>query len=328
MAADTVWDLETPQTAVLLQHRDVVALNRWLHAALVDAHATERTLAVVTPPWSVLTLSAAQALRAYGARWVVDARDDLFDGSSGARLEWDGGRFTEAGSLHPGYLPSDDPWALHVAAEAVHPYDTAEVGALTSAVFRAAGLGPPEGYGVLEPVDAPYTVGGVGRLVDAYAPRPATITAVSAAGDALITARQVDSGTLESTEILAGAPTPLERDALTDFTRDVLTAGAQVARLGYRRAADGRYLSARRAGPTLPAALVVTRNRLPGLTDDELLALGPGIALIEVPVPALRVTWDVDPDHTLAGSQAVVQCRRLLAALTDAAGTLAPATVL
>ncbi len=92
---------------------------------------------------------------------------------------------------------------------------------------------------------------------------------------------------------------PVGGDVVERFLGRAGAAGAEVALLGYHRASPDGYVPSRLTGPTLPAALRLSRARFPSLGEDEARRLGgPGARLDE---EALRVTWSLSP--SLDGQQ-------------------------
>lgn len=296
---DSPCDLVTGRSAVLLSSRPVVALTQWLVAAYRFASGSGLRLVVLTPPGSVLTLSALGFLERLQCLWAVDHGEVTLDGRTGQVLAWDGEEFTGTGDYHPLFAPhGDESWAVAVTVEAVHPYDDAtRIGALAAAAYAAAGLRRPLGHGVVEPLDRDFDVEEITRHAKEVSPAPSMISVASVDGDGTVTTIPQPVGLVERVEILAAADEPLAREALEEFAAGVLAAGAQLGTLGYRRAVAGRLQPPRLTGPTLPAAFVITRDRVPDLSGPDLLRLAePDGVLLDGPVPALRVCYDTDWD--------------------------------
>lgn len=93
-AAQPAVDVLTPNVAVVIMDRPVVAMTAWLSDAFRAAAAAERGLQIVTPPGTLLSPAVLANMPEWPSRWVVqDAREGYYDGLSGAVLRWQEGMF-------------------------------------------------------------------------------------------------------------------------------------------------------------------------------------------------------------------------------------------
>ncbi|WP_131732350.1 DUF6177 family protein [Actinomadura formosensis] len=99
-------DALTDQAMVVLQDRPVVPLSAWLDRALADCAETGRTLQLVTPLDSRLTLPLRTAASGTGVQWIVRNGDGYYEGLTGRPMKWGGATFVpvpEARDYAPGY---------------------------------------------------------------------------------------------------------------------------------------------------------------------------------------------------------------------------------
>ncbi|WP_329519284.1 DUF6177 family protein [Spirillospora sp. NBC_01491] len=151
-------DALTDQAMVVLQDRPVVPLSPWLSQAMDDCGGTGRTLQLVTPLDSRLSLPLRTAATGEDVHWVVRHGDGYYEGLTGRPLRWSGGTFApipEARDYAPGFTTRP----------------TAPIGAQLTLVYRtkhgpAGGIGgpverllqlltgkPPAGLGAAEPLE-------------------------------------------------------------------------------------------------------------------------------------------------------------------------------
>ncbi|TDC74271.1 hypothetical protein E1285_43575 [Actinomadura sp. 7K507] len=91
---------------VVLQDRPLVPLSAWMNKALGDCVASGRTLQVVTPLASRLSLPLRSAAAGKEVQWVVRDGDGYYEGLTGRPLKWSGGTFVpvpEARDYAPGF---------------------------------------------------------------------------------------------------------------------------------------------------------------------------------------------------------------------------------
>ncbi|UED88669.1 DUF6177 family protein [Streptomyces profundus] len=82
----------TRLTASVTQDRPVVGVSDWLLNALdaVEASVPRRTLYLLTPPGTRLTLPLYEMLAGHALRWLIPDGDHFYDGRSGLLLSWQG----------------------------------------------------------------------------------------------------------------------------------------------------------------------------------------------------------------------------------------------
>lgn len=99
-------DALTDQAMVVLQDRPLVPLSAWLNRAFADCAAGGRTLQLVTPLDSRLSLPLRTAASGQDVQWVVRNGDGYYEGLTGRPLKWNGGTFVpvpEARDYAPGF---------------------------------------------------------------------------------------------------------------------------------------------------------------------------------------------------------------------------------
>ncbi|MEW2355411.1 DUF6177 family protein [Spirillospora sp. NPDC029432] len=99
-------DVLTDQAMVVLQDRPVVPLTAWLAETLADCGETGRTLQLVTPLDSRLSLPLRAAAAGSGMQWVVRDGTGYYEGLTGRPLQWSDGTFVpvpEARDYAPGF---------------------------------------------------------------------------------------------------------------------------------------------------------------------------------------------------------------------------------
>ncbi|MDL4814878.1 DUF6177 family protein [Actinomadura opuntiae] len=89
----SIVDALTDQAMVVLQDRPVVALSAWLNRALGECAGTGRTLQLVTPLGSRLSLPLRSAASGAELQWVVRDGDGYYEGLTGRPLKWGGAAF-------------------------------------------------------------------------------------------------------------------------------------------------------------------------------------------------------------------------------------------
>jgi hypothetical protein len=99
-------DALTDQAMVVLQDRPLVALAAWLVDALDDCAGSGRTLQLVTPLDSRLSLPLRTVVAGQHAQWVVRDGEGYYEGLTGRPMQWSGGTFVpvpEARDYAPGF---------------------------------------------------------------------------------------------------------------------------------------------------------------------------------------------------------------------------------
>ncbi|MGW0731717.1 DUF6177 family protein [Streptomyces sp. NPDC002851] len=163
-------DVLTDRAAVILTERPRIALTTGLSDALRTATTSGRTLQIVTPPHTRLTLPMRAALASSPHRWIVNPNtSDYFDGLTGAELHWQEGRFaptrTGDGTIptSPAFTADEsatDPGErqLILSLHTCHTPDASLVlgGALETCWQHLTGA-PPAGWSTAEPVNLPWS---------------------------------------------------------------------------------------------------------------------------------------------------------------------------
>ncbi|WP_240808623.1 DUF6177 family protein, partial [Actinomadura geliboluensis] len=154
-------DALTDQAMVVLQDRPVVPLSAWLNKALADCAETGRTLQLVTPLESRLTLPLRTAASGDGAQWIVRNGDGYYEGLTGRPMRWGGGTFVpvpEARDYAPGFTTR--PTApIGAQLTLVYRIRHAAEGDLAGTIERLLQLLTgkyPAGLGPAEPLEHPW----------------------------------------------------------------------------------------------------------------------------------------------------------------------------
>ncbi|MFG3282254.1 DUF6177 family protein [Streptomyces sp. NPDC048111] len=164
-------DIQNDRVSIVVQDRPVIALTTWISNALAEAAAQGRSLQLVTPPTSRLTVPARAALALGPHRWVVQHPETgYYDGLRGTQLHWSGGAFTEAvgsdGTPHASEsftATADAPTPegecrLTLSLRTIHPA-TADLllGGALEAAWQHLTSAPPTGWATAEPVNLPWS---------------------------------------------------------------------------------------------------------------------------------------------------------------------------
>ncbi|WP_231329653.1 DUF6177 family protein [Actinomadura graeca] len=102
----SIVDAMTDRAMVVLQDRPVVPLSAWLARAVADCVGSGRTLQLVTPLDSRLSLPLRTTAAGTGVLWVVRNGDGYYEGLTGRPLKWSGAAFVpvpEARDYAPGF---------------------------------------------------------------------------------------------------------------------------------------------------------------------------------------------------------------------------------
>ncbi|WP_344591273.1 DUF6177 family protein [Actinomadura vinacea] len=154
-------DVLTDQAMVLLQDRPVVPLTTWMADAIGDCAESGRTLQLVTPLDSRLSLPLRVVASGPGVQWVVRNADGYYEGLTGRPLQWSGGTFMpvpEARDYAPGFTTRP---TAPIGAQLSLTYRLrhGSGGALGGPVQRLLQLltgKAPAGWGPAEPLQHPW----------------------------------------------------------------------------------------------------------------------------------------------------------------------------
>lgn len=153
-------DALTDQAMVVLQDRPVVPLSPWLSRVLAECAAGGRTLQLVTPLESRLSLPLRTATAGAAAQWVVRDGDGYYEGLSGRPLKWTGATFVpvpEARDYAPGFTTRP---GAPIGSQLTLVYRTRHGdGDLAGPIERLMQLltgKPPAGLGHAEPLEHPW----------------------------------------------------------------------------------------------------------------------------------------------------------------------------
>ncbi|WP_233526206.1 DUF6177 family protein [Actinomadura spongiicola] len=154
-------DALTDQAMVVLQDRPLVPLTAWLNKAVGDCAASDRTLQLVTPLASRLSLPLRTAASGKEMQWVVRDGDGYYEGLTGRPLKWNGGTFVpvpEARDYSPGFTTRP---TAPIGSQLTIVYRTRHgaEGHLSGPVERLLQLltgKNPGGLGASEPLEHPW----------------------------------------------------------------------------------------------------------------------------------------------------------------------------
>lgn len=314
--ADPPADMVNEAVAVLVQSRPVVALTPWLVNNHVWAQAHDRQFVLLTPAATELTLAAWSYLQNTDAAWVVDAGDSMFHGLVGLEVEWSGVAFELTERVHPAFTPAaGDRWHVLVEAETTHPYtDSARIGAFSRDLLASVGLQAPARQGLMEPPEAAFDVAELTTYARTLSPRPSRFVLQGPGWEAVCEAVPQPVGVVERLTVSATpGPEPLGGPILDGFLDRARDVGAETALLGYRRAGAEGQVPSRLTGPTVPAALHLSRRRFPSLSDGEARRVGGPAAMLDD--SALQVSWSLEAAEDEPESNPAVQLVTLLDAV-------------
>ncbi|MCW2525651.1 MAG: hypothetical protein JWM76_511 [Pseudonocardiales bacterium] len=282
-------DLVTERTVLVLSQRQIVGLSSWLVDALVESARGERTLVIVTPPTSRLTLALRTMVSDGFVGWAVRSNGSFYDGLRGVPLTFDGVAFSDAGDQAvPIFLDNEPPqcWQLLVTASVEHraAVQTRLGGALEQLAGELTGVAPT-GWGVHEPISQPWDCASLTTLARRRMPDETRFNVVGAGVIATLQADRTDRGVEENFLALVDVGT-LDRPA-TDFVapaRAALTALANSHTLGFAMV----HLRPGRTDLTSPAT--VEPGIVPiGMVIGPRAVRGLGRAMLEAaPIPAPR----------------------------------------
>ncbi|WP_344957259.1 DUF6177 family protein [Actinomadura miaoliensis] len=154
----SIVDALTDQAMVVLQDRPLVALHAWLAESLDDCAASGRTLQLVTPIDTRLSLPLRSVVAGRTAQWVVRDGDGYYEGLTGRPLQWDGATFVpvpEARDYAPGFTtrPTAPIGAqLALVYRSQHGPGDETLGGAADHLLRLLTGRPPAGWGAAEPL--------------------------------------------------------------------------------------------------------------------------------------------------------------------------------
>lgn len=152
LTADTL----TPRAAVLIQDQPVVAFRPWLASALWECDRARRSLQIVTPATTRLSLPLRLVLGGHST-WIAGSPGEGYhDGLSGVPVRWDGAAFAPvpgARDYAPGYLTRPaGPLGTHLILTFRVRYGWGEpLGGALELIHRVLFGRPPLGWGTAEP---------------------------------------------------------------------------------------------------------------------------------------------------------------------------------
>ncbi|TQM67218.1 hypothetical protein FHX41_0823 [Actinomadura hallensis] len=154
-------DALTDQAMVVLQDRPLVPLSAWLNKALGDCAASGRTLQLVTPLESRLSLPLRTAASGNDLQWVVRHGDGYYEGLTGRPLKWGGATFVpvpEARDYAPGYTTRP---TAPIGAQLTLVYRTrhgaeGDLGGPVERLMHLLTGKPPGALGPAEPLEHPW----------------------------------------------------------------------------------------------------------------------------------------------------------------------------
>ncbi|WUH98118.1 DUF6177 family protein [Spirillospora sp. NBC_00431] len=154
-------DALTDQAMVVLQDRPLVPLSGWLAKALGDCAASGRTLQLVTPLDSRLSLPLRTAASGNEAQWVVRNGDGYYEGLTGRPLKWSGTTFVpvpEARDYAPGFTTRP---SAPIGSQLTLVYRTrhgaeGDLGGPVERLLQLLTGKPPSALGASEPLEHPW----------------------------------------------------------------------------------------------------------------------------------------------------------------------------
>ncbi|WP_262402779.1 DUF6177 family protein [Actinomadura sp. CNU-125] len=102
----SIVDALTDRAMVVLQDRPLVPLTPWLASTIAECTESGRTLQLVTPLETRLSLPLRTAAEGDTVHWIVRNGDGYYEGLTGRPFKWDGGTFVpvpEARDYAPGF---------------------------------------------------------------------------------------------------------------------------------------------------------------------------------------------------------------------------------
>ncbi|WP_242891238.1 DUF6177 family protein [Actinomadura litoris] len=154
-------DALTDQAMVVLQDRPVIPLSGWLARAVADCAESGRTLQLLTPLDSRLSLPLRTVAAGADLQWVVRHGDGYYEGLTGRPLKWDGATFVpvpEARDYAPGFTTRPTA-AIGSQLTLVYRIRHGAQGDLGGPVERLLQLltgKQPAGLGPAEPLEHPW----------------------------------------------------------------------------------------------------------------------------------------------------------------------------
>ncbi|MFI0410745.1 DUF6177 family protein [Actinomadura sp. 3N508] len=154
-------DALTDQAMVVLQDRPLVPLSAWLNNALGDCTASGRTLQLVTPLDSRLSLPLRTVAAGNEMQWVVRNGDGYYEGLTGRPLKWSGTTFVpvpEARDYAPGFTTRP---SARIGSQLTLVYRTkhgpeGDLGGPVERLLQLLTGKPPGALGATEPLEHPW----------------------------------------------------------------------------------------------------------------------------------------------------------------------------
>ncbi|MFC6880054.1 MULTISPECIES: DUF6177 family protein [Actinomadura] len=151
-------DAQTDEAMVVLQDRPVVPLSGWLSEAVDGCAESGRTLQLVTPLASRLSLPLRTAATGAGVQWVVRDGDGYYEGLTGRPLRWSGATFVpvpEARDYAPGFTtrPTAPIGAQLTLVYRIRQGADADLGGPVERLLQLLTGKPPAGLGATEPLE-------------------------------------------------------------------------------------------------------------------------------------------------------------------------------
>lgn len=252
VAAQPAIDLVTRLTAVVMQDRPVVGISRWLQDALMAVLASDpaRTLYLITPAHTRLTLPLYELLASQPVRWLVPYGEHYFDARTGTALRWTGRapdvlredtrdyrEMTDAqgeavvaaewNDTREAYLASGAFGAtaerrLSLQIRTRHePTADLLLGGAVEAAWRVLTGGPPAGWGTAEPVGNPWSRQELTDLARGRAPQPSFLVVVGTPdrpGIASVRIARTPDGVEEDVSVSFGWPDPARMPGQSELT--------------------------------------------------------------------------------------------------------------
>lgn len=270
-------DIATPVAVVVVQEREVVALEPLLLDALVSAGRAGVRLQLLTPPGSRLTAPLARALRANGGQWVVRRLDgSCFAGLSGQVLGWDGSCYTDPPRgpvADPAWAdpPTADRGSLAVELTTLHPATRAlRLGESVETCCSGLTDAGPVGWGVAEPVTQRWDQESLSTLCRGRAPGRSQLIVVggSAQRPALgtLTVTPTTTGVREELWLQVGGGAQVDPDRLDRLAERLAaqTRPPRTALLGLQPGRDDGTVEPHTLVSTVPYGLFLG----PGVVQD------------------------------------------------------------
>ncbi|TDD66487.1 hypothetical protein E1298_40345 [Actinomadura rubrisoli] len=146
---------------VVLQDRPVVPLSAWLAKVVGECAGSGRTLQLVTPLNSRLSLPLRTAAAGADVQWVVRNGDGYYEGLTGRPLKWSGATFVpvpEARDYAPGFTtrPTGPIGSQLTLVYRIRHGTRGDIGGPVERLLQLLTGKPPAGLGPTEPLEHPW----------------------------------------------------------------------------------------------------------------------------------------------------------------------------